>query len=107
MNNPAARNVNFDQLVNAYLEQTRALVQGGADILMVETIFADYAKLLSSSPRYQQVLATGQDAGAFAAGLQRAGYATDPRYADKLIAMIDKYQLEALDLPLKLSPEAA
>jgi 5-methyltetrahydrofolate--homocysteine methyltransferase len=39
VNNPAARNVNFDQLVNAYLAQTRALVEGGADILMVETIF--------------------------------------------------------------------
>ena len=39
VNDPAARNVNFDQLVSAYLEQTRALVEGGADILMVETIF--------------------------------------------------------------------
>ncbi len=39
VNDPAARNVNFDQLVNAYLEQTRGLVDGGADILMVETIF--------------------------------------------------------------------
>jgi 5-methyltetrahydrofolate--homocysteine methyltransferase len=39
VNDPAARNVSFDQLVNAYLEQTRALVEGGADILMVETIF--------------------------------------------------------------------
>ena len=39
VNDPAARNVNFDQLVNAYLEQTRALVEGGVDILMVETIF--------------------------------------------------------------------
>jgi 5-methyltetrahydrofolate--homocysteine methyltransferase len=39
VNDPAARNVTFDQLVSAYLEQTRALVEGGADILMVETIF--------------------------------------------------------------------
>ena len=39
VNDPAARNVTFDQLVNAYLEQTRALVEGGVDILMVETIF--------------------------------------------------------------------
>ncbi len=39
VNDPAARNVSFDQLVGAYLEQTRALVEGGADILMVETIF--------------------------------------------------------------------
>lgn len=39
VNDPAARNVNFDQLVKAYLEQTMALVEGGADILLVETIF--------------------------------------------------------------------
>jgi 5-methyltetrahydrofolate--homocysteine methyltransferase len=39
VNDPAARNVTFDELVMAYLEQTRGLVAGGADILMVETIF--------------------------------------------------------------------
>jgi 5-methyltetrahydrofolate--homocysteine methyltransferase len=39
VNDPAARNVSFDELASAYLEQTRALVEGGADILMVETIF--------------------------------------------------------------------
>ncbi len=39
VNDPAARNVTFDQLVAAYLEQTRGLVAGGVDILMVETIF--------------------------------------------------------------------
>jgi 5-methyltetrahydrofolate--homocysteine methyltransferase len=39
VNDPAARNVSFDQLVSAYLEQVRGLVAGGADILMVETIF--------------------------------------------------------------------
>ena len=37
--NPGARNVHFDELVEAYLEATRGLVDGGADILMVETIF--------------------------------------------------------------------
>ena len=39
VNDPGARNVNFDQLVAAYLEQTRALVEGGADVLLVETVF--------------------------------------------------------------------
>ncbi|OGB27587.1 MAG: methionine synthase [Burkholderiales bacterium RIFCSPLOWO2_02_FULL_57_36] len=39
VNDPAARNVTFDQLVAAYLEQTRGLVEGGVDVLMVETIF--------------------------------------------------------------------
>jgi 5-methyltetrahydrofolate--homocysteine methyltransferase len=36
---PAARNVTFDELVEAYFEQVVALMDGGADILMVETIF--------------------------------------------------------------------
>ena len=51
--------------------------------------FADYARLMTNSPRYQPVLAQGQDAGSFAAGLQRAGYATDPAYADKLTRVIN------------------
>ena len=36
---PAARNVHFDELVETYFEQVVGLVDGGADILMVETIF--------------------------------------------------------------------
>ena len=50
--------------------------------------FADYAKLIKDSPRYAGVLARGQDAKAFASGLQKAGYATDPAYADKLAKVI-------------------
>ncbi len=39
VNDPAARNVTFDELVEAYLEAIDPLVKGGADILLVETIF--------------------------------------------------------------------
>ncbi len=39
VNDPGARNVSFDQLVAAYLEQVAALVEGGADVLLVETVF--------------------------------------------------------------------
>ncbi len=39
VNDPGARNVNFEQLRAAYYEQVEALVQGGADALLVETIF--------------------------------------------------------------------
>ncbi|WP_374190902.1 methionine synthase [Phycicoccus sp. CSK15P-2] len=39
VNDPGARNVGFDDLVGAYLEQARGLLDGGADLLMVETIF--------------------------------------------------------------------
>src|SRR5690242_11864138 len=39
VNDPGARNVTFEELVEAYLEQARGLVDGGADILLIETIF--------------------------------------------------------------------
>ncbi|QNN52762.1 methionine synthase [Nocardioides mesophilus] len=39
VNDPGKRNVTFDQLVEAYLEQANGLVDGGADLLLVETIF--------------------------------------------------------------------
>ena len=39
VNDPGARNVSYDQLVAAYLDAARGLVDGGADILIVETIF--------------------------------------------------------------------
>ena len=50
--------------------------------------FQDYAALLKGNRRYAAVL--GQtDGAAFAQGLQRAGYATDPRYADKLTSILN------------------
>ncbi len=39
VNDPAFRTVNFDQLRISYAEQVRALIEGGADVLLVETIF--------------------------------------------------------------------
>lgn len=39
VNDPGKRNVTFDELVEAYLEQARGLVDGGSDLLIVETIF--------------------------------------------------------------------
>ena len=45
---------------------------------------ADYVRFLTSRPRYAEALQAGSDAAAFARGLQRAGYATDPEYASKI-----------------------
>ncbi len=39
VNDPSKRNVTFDQLVEAYQEAVKALLEGGADALMVETVF--------------------------------------------------------------------
>lgn len=62
--------------------------------------FADYAKLMKDSPRYRNAVAQAQAVNAagtrtasaatgFAVGLQKAGYATDPAYADKLSRVIN------------------
>jgi len=39
VNDPGARNVTFDELVDNYTESTHALIEGGVDLIMVETIF--------------------------------------------------------------------
>lgn len=53
-----------------------------------EEAFRDYANLLRNNPRYGGVIGS-QDGAEFAKGLQRAGYATDPAYADKLNRIIN------------------
>ncbi len=50
--------------------------------------FQDYAALMQGNRRYAAVLKQTDSAG-FAQGLQRAGYATDPRYAEKLTSILN------------------
>jgi flagellar protein FlgJ len=50
----------------------------------------DYASMLKSNPRYAQVLNSSHDVTGFANGMQRAGYATDPHYAKKLLSIMQK-----------------
>jgi flagellar protein FlgJ len=52
-----------------------------------EDCLNDYAGLLASRQRYTAALGTGSDARAFAQGLQKGGYATDPDYVGKLTAV--------------------
>ncbi|NCT96879.1 MAG: flagellar assembly peptidoglycan hydrolase FlgJ [Comamonadaceae bacterium] len=49
-----------------------------------EESFRDYARLIGNSPRYEGVMDQLHSVQGFAKGLQRAGYATDPSYAEKL-----------------------
>jgi 5-methyltetrahydrofolate--homocysteine methyltransferase len=39
VNDPGFRNISFDELVEAYTEATRGLIDGGADIILIETVF--------------------------------------------------------------------
>ncbi|THC40456.1 flagellar assembly peptidoglycan hydrolase FlgJ [Massilia sp. Mn16-1_5] len=50
--------------------------------------FKDYARMIANNPRYEKVLNHAGDPAAFAHGLQRAGYATDPQYGAKLSKII-------------------
>ena len=65
VNNPAARGVTYDQLVAAYYEQASGLLEGGADVLLVETVFDSLnskaalfaiAKLFDDRPRVPVML---------------------------------------------------
>ncbi|RAO77219.1 flagellar assembly peptidoglycan hydrolase FlgJ [Dyella jiangningensis] len=49
--------------------------------------FNDYAQLISDNPRYAKALNHGEDVVGFARGLVSGGYATDPSYAQKIVAI--------------------
>lgn len=65
----------------------------------------DYARLLAR-PRYASARGVAANPPAFAAALQRCGYASDPRYAHKLGVLIRRYQLSQYDLPPAAAPAA-
>ena len=49
--------------------------------------FRDYAGLIRDNVRYEDALGAGGDVASFASALQRGGYATDPGYARKIVAV--------------------
>ena len=58
--------------------------------------FQDYANMISKNPRYADVLQQGGDAAGMAQAIQKAGYATDPKYADKLVRVMGMMKTEVL-----------
>lgn len=61
--------------------------------------FVDHGWFFIQNPRYGAALAARKDPRQFAREINRAGYATDPDYAPKLISLMDRYNLYAYDLP--------
>ncbi|BBI98764.1 flagellar rod assembly protein/muramidase FlgJ [Ferrigenium kumadai] len=55
--------------------------------------FQDHANMIGKNPRYAEVLQQGGDAAGMAQAIQRAGYATDPKYADKLARVMGMMNL--------------
>lgn len=63
--------------------------------------FVDYSKTIKNNGRYKDVVAA-KDVEQFATGLQSAGYATDPKYADKIISVCKGKTLNNIVKTLKL-----
>lgn len=57
--------------------------------------FADYVSLIKNNTRYKDALAAGGDSNAYAEALQKAGYATDPNYADKIKSILNSDSIRA------------
>lgn len=58
--------------------------------------FADYVQFMKSNPRYSDALANGSEPERYAESLQKAGYATDPQYADKLRSILGSSRFNEL-----------
>ena len=60
--------------------------------------FRDHSLFLTERSRYQDLFKLKKDDyKGWAKGLKKAGYATDPKYPDKLIRIIERYNLDKLD----------
>jgi peptidoglycan hydrolase FlgJ len=58
--------------------------------------FADYVDFITANPRYREALAQAPDAEGYLRGLQAAGYATDPAYADKILDILGRGTLPSM-----------
>jgi len=65
--------------------------------------FNDYVDFLKSNPRYQQALENVDDNRQFLNELQDAGYATDPKYAEKIMAIVGRSSYSSIVNELKNS----
>ncbi len=69
----------------------------------LSTAFKDYVSFLKNNPRYQGALEKVSDSKAFLTELQQAGYATDPKYAEKILGILERGNYSNLVNQLKNS----
>ena len=67
-----------------------------------EESFIDHSVFLKSNRRYEELFTYGNDYKKWAHGLQKAGYATAPNYAERLIQIIEDYELYQYDQPMDM-----
>jgi flagellar protein FlgJ len=70
-----------------------------------EESFQDYVAFLKDNPRYREALEHGAEPAGFAKALQKAGYATDPAYAQKIQRILGSDVMGETLAALKISPD--
>ncbi|MFC0709053.1 flagellar assembly peptidoglycan hydrolase FlgJ [Azorhizophilus paspali] len=106
------RGATADVLTTEYVDgQAQKRVERFRAYPTLDAALSDYARLIGGNPRYAGVVAAPDSAQA-ARELQQAGYATDPAYADKLIAVMASFgplgqTQEVAGLDVGGSPRAA
>lgn len=85
---------------NGIPQQQNAHFRSYSDI---SATFEDYTEFLSDNPRYRGVSGHGSDVAGFARALQDSGYATDPKYADKLTRIANSPTMRSVTSALKNS----
>jgi flagellum-specific peptidoglycan hydrolase FlgJ len=64
---------------------------------LIRESYLDFGRFLFSRSHYRNVFSNPEwNLAGWAEGLQDGGYATDPRYAEKLISLIERYRLDEL-----------
>ncbi|MFV0277659.1 MAG: flagellar assembly peptidoglycan hydrolase FlgJ [Parahaliea sp.] len=98
--------------LGAVTETTAVEYEGGQPVMRrsrfraynnLAEAFADYTRLIGGAPRYQRAVAGAADAEVYVRELQAAGYATDPAYADKVLAVARQLPGESLKQSLNFS----
>jgi flagellar protein FlgJ len=108
------RNVTYGSVASGYVDKKTREHVGGKDIFVTAHFrsyksmtdsFVDHGLFLKNNRRYQssiEAYAKNHDADEFARGLQKAGYATDPNYAELLITIMKKNNLYKYNQPLMI-----
>jgi len=73
--------INTREVRHGLVQQEKAIFRSYASVAQA---FDDYANFIMQNPRYQQALKSSDDGKLYAMELQKAGYATDPAYAEKI-----------------------
>ena len=100
VNNPATRDISYDQLYDAYLEQAEALVRGGIDAFLIETIFDTLNAKAAIDAAQQAMQKSGKDLPVMLSVTiaDKAGRTLSGQTLDAFLATISSYDIFSVGL---------